>query len=193
MRNGNFLAEEPPERLIARYGAQTLEEVFLKLSIKQDTDYCSNKTQSIVNNVIESNDSNRKPEDYRQSNELDYLPPETKYASILPDFYPRINGKRMKALIWKSLVWMIRNLPPMFCVIMIPVIQIPTVYYAIGHDPVDLNVAVTNYETNNSVNCNQTMTCYSNQLSCIYLGYLEKRALNLVRYNGIKLMQSHYG
>ncbi|KAF2897638.1 hypothetical protein ILUMI_08550 [Ignelater luminosus] len=188
MRSGKFLAEEPPERLIARYNAQTLEEVFLKLSVKQNRDYCSNKSQSIVNNVIESIATNNKPKDCGQSNanELDFLPdipPEAKYVSKLSDYYPRISGKHMKALIWKSLLWMMRNLPPVFCVIMIPVIQIPIIYYAVGHDPVDLNVAVTNYETNNTIACNQTMSCFSDQLSCVYLGYLERRALNLIYFD----------
>lgn len=35
MRQGRLLAEEPPNDLIQRYGAETLEEVFLDLSRKQ--------------------------------------------------------------------------------------------------------------------------------------------------------------
>ncbi|KAF2897639.1 hypothetical protein ILUMI_08551, partial [Ignelater luminosus] len=188
MRNGKFLAEEPPESLIARYNAETLEEVFLKLSIKQNIDYSTNKTQGIVNKVIVSIDSNNIQEEYMQSDTngqiyLPDVPPETKYVSKLSDYYPSINKKHMKALIWKSILWIMRNLPAVCLVITMPVLQISIICLAIGHDPVDLRVAVTNYETNNTVACNQTVTCYSNQLSCIYLGYLERRALNLIYFD----------
>lgn len=189
MRNGTFLAEEPPERLIARYNAQTLEEVFLRLSIKQNIDYCSDKSHSVINNVMESIiDSNNKPEDYTQfnTNELNYLPDvphETKHVPKLSDYYPRINGKHIKALVWKAFLWILRNWPAVCFVLSMPLVQLSIIILAIGHDPVDLRVAVTNYETNNTVSCNHTMACYNDELSCVYLGYLEKRALNLVGRN----------
>lgn len=36
MRGGYFLAEESPERLINQYNAESLEDVFLKLSVIQN-------------------------------------------------------------------------------------------------------------------------------------------------------------
>lgn len=36
MRGGYFLAEESPEKLLAHFGAETLEDVFLKLSVMQN-------------------------------------------------------------------------------------------------------------------------------------------------------------
>lgn len=36
MRGGYFLAEESPERLISQYNAESLEDVFLKLSVIQN-------------------------------------------------------------------------------------------------------------------------------------------------------------
>lgn len=38
MRSGKLLAEESPDALLSMYQAQTLEEVFLKLSRKQEHD-----------------------------------------------------------------------------------------------------------------------------------------------------------
>lgn len=35
MRNGTLLAEDRPDRLLARYACSTMEEVFLKLSLRQ--------------------------------------------------------------------------------------------------------------------------------------------------------------
>lgn len=36
MRGGYFLAEESPEKLLTHFGAETLEDVFLKLSVMQN-------------------------------------------------------------------------------------------------------------------------------------------------------------
>lgn len=36
MRGGYFLAEESPDRLMQMYGAESLEDVFLKLSVIQN-------------------------------------------------------------------------------------------------------------------------------------------------------------
>lgn len=49
MREGKILAEESPEKLIASFGTETLEEVFLILSRKQD--------EAKLNNAIASMDS----------------------------------------------------------------------------------------------------------------------------------------
>lgn len=35
MRNGTLLAEDSPARLLARFGCATMEDVFLKLSVRQ--------------------------------------------------------------------------------------------------------------------------------------------------------------
>lgn len=54
MRSGKLLAEEAPQVLLQRYGCQSLEEVFLKLSRKQGN---ANTTVELTTNNITTPDS----------------------------------------------------------------------------------------------------------------------------------------
>lgn len=207
LRGGNFLAEESPQRLINRYGAETLEEVFLMLSVRQNTVETENQTVvpiGVVNQslTLDENDINKveviSSNGYTDKQALDSypvddvddeieflpeVPPQKHYPTKCTDYLPNMTWFRLKAITWRGFVWMLRNIPAMLVIIMLPVTQIPIFCLAIGHDPVDLPVAVVNYETNNVVNCQHALSCGHTQLSCTYLGYLEKRALTLVYYN----------
>lgn len=52
MRGGYFLAEESPERLMSSYNAESLEDVFLKLSVIQNMG--KRRRSSILQEVTES-------------------------------------------------------------------------------------------------------------------------------------------
>lgn len=52
MRGGKFLAEESPEDLLRKYHAESLEDVFLKLSVLQNMG--KRRRSSIAKEVIES-------------------------------------------------------------------------------------------------------------------------------------------
>lgn len=51
MRGGRFLAEESPTELITRYNAESLEDVFLKLSVLQNMG--KRRRSSILADVVE--------------------------------------------------------------------------------------------------------------------------------------------
>lgn len=51
MRGGRFLAEEPPGELMTRYNAESLEDVFLKLSVLQNLG--KRRRSSILADVVE--------------------------------------------------------------------------------------------------------------------------------------------
>lgn len=51
MRGGRFLAEEAPSELIRRYQAESLEDVFLKLSVLQNMG--KRRRSSILAGVVE--------------------------------------------------------------------------------------------------------------------------------------------
>lgn len=51
MRGGRFLAEESPTELIRRYNAESLEDVFLKLSVLQNMG--KRRRSSILADVVE--------------------------------------------------------------------------------------------------------------------------------------------
>jgi len=52
MRGGYFLAEESPEQLIVHFGAESLEDVFLKLSVIQNMG--KRRRSSILQGVTDS-------------------------------------------------------------------------------------------------------------------------------------------
>lgn len=52
MRGGRFLAEETPTTLMDRYGAESLEEVFLKLSVLQNMG--KRRRSSILQEITDS-------------------------------------------------------------------------------------------------------------------------------------------
>lgn len=52
MRGGYFLAEESPERLISQFNADSLEDVFLKLSVIQNMG--KRRRSSIVQSVTDT-------------------------------------------------------------------------------------------------------------------------------------------
>ncbi|KAF2878619.1 hypothetical protein ILUMI_27552 [Ignelater luminosus] len=223
MRGGYFLAEESPEKLLTQFRTQTLEDVFLKLSVIQNLGRRRRSSiaqevavgipvpQGVVNDsaVLDDVDSGEaceisgefgdnisissrgcrrvsiapSPEDEGPIAPVMEIPPDDVHPTKISDYLFVFKGNHMKALVWKNLLWMIRNIPVMLFIIALPVAQIVLFCLSIGHDPVNLPVAVVNYEANNSINCEQSLTCNTTQLSCSYLGYLEKRALNLIYYD----------
>lgn len=52
MRGGYFLAEESPDKLLMRFGSETLEDVFLKLSVMQNKG--RRRRSSILQDVTET-------------------------------------------------------------------------------------------------------------------------------------------
>lgn len=52
MRGGRFLAEETPNSLMERYAAESLEEVFLKLSVLQNMG--KRRRSSILQEITDS-------------------------------------------------------------------------------------------------------------------------------------------
>lgn len=58
MRGGRFLAEEAPDMLLQRYGCDSLEDVFLKLAVKQNrgkrrrSSIAQEHVQNVVSNVV---------------------------------------------------------------------------------------------------------------------------------------------
>ncbi|KAF2899985.1 hypothetical protein ILUMI_06201 [Ignelater luminosus] len=94
-----------------------------------------------------------------------------------------INIIHLRALLWKNFSWMIRNTPMMLCVLVLPVLQGVIFCLSVGHDPINLPIAVVNRETTDAGNCQNNITCDSVHLGCSYLKYLEKRDLILTYYD----------
>ncbi|XP_076758531.1 ABC transporter G family member 23 [Xylocopa sonorina] len=195
MRGGKLLAEESPTKLMEMHNADSLEDVFLKLSKKQNMGL--RRRSSILSSVtgvppeVDVDDemsgefgdnvsisSRRRSVTINDGNVSD-LPPEEKTTS----HSKMIDLKHMKALIWKNFLWMWRNVGIMLFIIGLPVAQIVLFCLSIGKDPVGLKLAVVNHELNNSNDpCTPTIGCDWTLLSCRYLQHLESTSVKLVPY-----------
>ncbi|XP_076175367.1 ABC transporter G family member 23 [Ptiloglossa arizonensis] len=191
MRGGKLLAEETPMKLMEMHNLDSLEDVFLKLSKRQNMGL--RRRSSILSSVTgvppEENHAddemsgefgdNVSVSSRRRSVAVDdgnvpELPPEEKGSH---DFQ-MLNAQHMKALIWKNFLWMWRNVGMMLFIIGLPVVQIVLFCVSIGKDPVGLTLAIVNHELNNTMeSCVPTVGCDWSQLSCRFLQHLEKRSV----------------
>ncbi|KAF2883419.1 hypothetical protein ILUMI_22753 [Ignelater luminosus] len=156
MRKGVLLAEQAPESLISQFNALTLEEVFLKLSIAQNTQQGKLIFDNLQSSVSMASTSRIKM---------------------------ICKAHHVRALVWKNGLWLISHIPILLFTLTMPVIQMVLFLVCIGHNPRDLPIAVVNYESNNDPNCNTTLFCNSSRLSCSYFSYIKAHGLNLIYYN----------
>ncbi|KAB0795299.1 hypothetical protein PPYR_12138 [Photinus pyralis] len=162
MRGGRFLAEESPRDLLVKFSTDSLEEVFLRLSANQI--------------LMKENESNDMP------GKRDSLTQRSQNLVEKSHFLPSIHWDHLRTLLWINGLWMLRNLPVVLFMLLLPLVQMSLFCSAIGHNPKGLTVAIVNYETQNLSNCDTTLACNSSTLSCGYLYYLKGKDLNFVYY-----------
>ncbi|XP_043268135.1 ABC transporter G family member 23 isoform X2 [Venturia canescens] len=198
MRGGRFLAEESPRRLMEMHHLDTLEDVFLKLSKKQNMGL--RRRSSILSSVtgvppeVDVDDemsgefgdnvsvcSRRKSIAVSADEAIAAeLPPEEEGSSNIKTLDPQ----HMKALIWKNFLWMWRNFGIMAFIIGLPAVQIILFCLSIGKDPVGLKLAIVNNELNSSMEpCIPTTGCDRTMLSCRFLKHLEQRTVVLLPHD----------
>ncbi|KAG6451240.1 ABC transporter G family member 20 isoform X2 [Manduca sexta] len=180
MRGGRFLAEEAPSELIRRYNAESLEEVFLKLSVIQNLG--KRRRSSILADVVEKVELPTMPDpsaiDLEEAEigeisgefgdnvsmsskgrvvvtpdvpmPVESLPPEEKATRSFVETIKPMKWHHMKALIWKNFWSLFRNFGVIAFIMGLPVSQMVFFCLAIGHYPVGLPIAVVNYESNST-------------------------------------------
>ncbi|XP_046806084.1 ABC transporter G family member 23 [Lucilia cuprina] len=175
LRGGRMLAEESPEFLRQQYNADSLEEVFLKLSVLQNMGKRrrSSIAQEIVEQVAVPAISNPALDLSDEQNPAEIsgefgdnismssairdpissqaapappLPPEQEIQTSFLYNLHVMSSHHLHALIWKNFLWMMRNVGIMLFIVGLPVVQIILFCYAIGHDPTGLKIAVSNHE-----------------------------------------------
>lgn len=176
MRGGYFLAEESPTKLMQQFAAESLEEVFLKLSVIQNMG--KRRRSSILQGVTEaisvpsgavnegailddevgeisgefgdnvSMSSRSRVSIAPEDPDLSTLeiPPEENPPLSFAERFRILKFSHMKALIWKNFLWMWRNIPIMLFLIGLPVSQTVLFCLSIGHDPTGLPISVVNHE-----------------------------------------------
>ncbi|XP_032592971.1 ABC transporter G family member 20 [Drosophila grimshawi] len=175
LRGGKMLAEESPTYLRQQYNAESLEDVFLKLSVIQNMGKRrrSSIAQEIVEQVTVPAISNPALDmsDEQHAAEISgefgdnismssaARDPISSTAPAAPPLPPAedmptsiwyklhvMQSHHLHALIWKNFLWMMRNVGIMLFIVGLPVLQILLFCYAIGHDPTGLKLAVANHE-----------------------------------------------
>ncbi|BES96859.1 ABC-2 type transporter [Nesidiocoris tenuis] len=211
MRGGKFLAEESPEELLRRYNSDSLEDAFLKLSILQNRG--KRRRSSITSSVLAANAASipelQDMPDFETQSEIsgefgdnmslanvkvgtgseppspttDPVPPEDEVESSWTDNLKVYTSHHMKALIWKNMLWMCRNIGVLIFTIAMPIFQTTFFCLAIGHDPAGLKLAVVNNERPGMVSCEYNQSCYTDDLGCRYLDHLATRKHDLIPYD----------
>ncbi|KAF5284915.1 hypothetical protein FQA39_LY16870 [Lamprigera yunnana] len=166
MREGYIVAEESPQMLLSKLDCDTLEDAFLKLSLLQNERTCCDVSyeQRFKFGSVNKSEHNVIPSKVLQ------------YAKT-----GRQQQQHLKAILWKNLLWMMKNAVLMSSVVALPAVIITLFCISFGHHPYDFNVAVVNYETNRT-SCDP-LQCNANELSCQYLQNLRKKSFNLVEFD----------
>ncbi|VVC96253.1 ABC transporter G family member 23 [Leptidea sinapis] len=206
MRGGRFLAEESPMELMRRYQADSLEDVFLKLSVMQNMG--KRRRSSILADIVEKVEIPAIPDptaldiedgDIGEiSGEFgDNVSMSSKGRSVVADltlpvealppddddpkgYIERIKPMKlhhMKALIWKNFWSLFRNFGLLSFIIGLPLSQMVLFCLAIGHYPVGLPVGVVNHEVPNITHG----VCSYNKDICPYID--ETSEWNLTRFS----------
>lgn len=189
MRGGRFLAEESPTELITRYNAESLEDVFLKLSVLQNMG--KRRRSSILADVVERVEIPSIPDPTSvevedeigeisgefgdnvsmsskgrgivvESNLVEALPPEEKPPSGLLQRIKPMQLHHMEALVWKNFWSLFRNYGLLSFIIGLPLSQMILFCLAIGHYPNSLPIGIVNYEVganNTKVLCDYDRSC----------------------------------
>ncbi|KAB0791854.1 hypothetical protein PPYR_03654 [Photinus pyralis] len=150
MRKGYVVVEAPPLTLLKQFNVNTLEEAFLELSRQQN-----DSRKRLVYRFTEE-----------AMNDAGFgCALETNSAS---------SWQKVRALVWKQFVAMSRNLTLLTFTVLSTSMSVAIFFLVYGHDPKSITVGVANYETN-TTSCSPP-DCYSNSLSCNYVGLLNRGA-----------------
>ncbi|XP_033122865.1 ABC transporter G family member 20-like, partial [Anneissia japonica] len=166
MRNGRLLSESPPVDLMAYHQKNSLEEVFLKLCMRELTDV----DQEATGFVVKTDDGNKKDEEVCFQNGISCSsrgssadephtstedPDET--TSLLGNSSKKAKksctscyGPRLQivtAMTFKDILKLIRNPMGLFFSFLVPLIQACLFCVCIGNDPTDLGMAIVNGDT----------------------------------------------
>jgi len=140
MRSGKLLAEERPPVLLSRYQVHSLEEVFTKLCVRQD---------SGLGPGIKENWQNGNPtllyapvmDPQNTNTDIAYNHSKSSYWSTCGP-----SPTNLWALLVKNFLKIRRNIPMLLFIFLLPAIQVIFFCIAIGQKPTGLRLGIVNYE-----------------------------------------------
>ncbi|KAK9499328.1 hypothetical protein O3M35_002381 [Rhynocoris fuscipes] len=165
MRAGTILAESDPKQMLTSYNCDTLEQVFLYLSHKQESGISYEAEQQEMKNYP---NPTKKP-----------VAPIKNRMDICP--------VHIYSHIWKNIYWLKRNKPILAFLLTLPIVISALFVLTIGRDPLGLKLGVVNEELPDGIDvCNRfaaNLTCsLEYPMSCKFLDTLEKKQINLIGY-----------
>lgn len=193
MRGGRLLAEESPANLLRQFQTDSLEEVFLILSRKQEqgeiTDNNGMNAGSVANSInsISTVDTNHASTDALATRKSKKKRNRKADKTLKEYFTPDLNSLRMKALLTKNWMQFYRNVTGVVFLLLFPIIQTSVFITSVGGNIKDIPLAIVNEEMPNGCadfNYNQSAIldgydCYYKQLSCRYLMILDDPMLTI--------------
>ncbi|XP_056637728.1 uncharacterized protein LOC130445863 [Diorhabda sublineata] len=205
MREGRLLAEESPSRLLTLFNSETLEQVFLLLSKRQEDGRLSELADSHQPVVDEQNNSvlMNEPTGSRVSVattvstfEMENGSKDVLTKNKLLKRQNSLNKRRMKALLDKNWKQFYRNITGIIFLMTFPIIQVGIFMSAVGGDIKSIPIGVVNDETMTiscpdfSINGSATPTddgsCHFSNMSCRFLTYLDHPMIRKVYYDELE-------
>ncbi|XP_014283072.1 ABC transporter G family member 23 isoform X2 [Halyomorpha halys] len=168
MRGGVLLAEGDPKSLMNQYGFDTLEEVFLQLSYKQE----AGDDFDIDNQTVK---------DYPKPAQKPKPPVKQKCIFTM---------NHLIAHFLKNYFFLRRNLGILAFLLCLPIVQCTLFDLSIGRDPLGLKVGLVNDEISSERDCkvsSTNVTCsVEYPASCRYMAALEKKQMKLILFKDEK-------
>ncbi|XP_046645726.1 ABC transporter G family member 20-like [Daphnia pulicaria] len=182
MRSGRLLVEESPANLLRDYGLSSLEDVFLKLCLKDDGNVPAG--QSTESNLVALKDTDQISAQQPPNGHVNMSVPQVRIpsSSKRPSFKMTMpSPHRVGALIRKNYLLSFRNIGIFLFTYLLPALQAALFNVTLGHEPMGLKMAVVNEEIDSSLGrvCNYTTDCAYSMLSCRYLRYINNNIIQV--------------
>ncbi|CAH1102725.1 unnamed protein product [Psylliodes chrysocephalus] len=201
MREGRLLAEESPSRLLTLFNSETLEDVFLTLSRRQEEGKLPAVSSLPIvddqNNsvIVTDNTGSRTSVATVSTFEIGHGSTDilTKKKSLKTS--NSLNKSRMKALLDKNWKQFYRNVTGIFFLMTFPIIQVGIFMSAVGGDIKNIPLGIVNDESmlvncsNFSINgsaipsTDEYGVCHFRNLSCRFLMHLDHPMIHKVYYD----------
>lgn len=200
MRGGKLMAEESPADLIVRFQAETLEEVFLSLSVRQNEGKLSIEDCATVPQItVESGSVQSLGSEVSltgKTGSTDLLAEcSTKKRRRKASPYS-VNPDRLKALFYKNWYQTFHNYSGVAFMFLFPLIHMVVFFLAIGADVHSIPLAFVNAENGSCPNFDITKSlvfnndtdaddCEFTQMSCRFIEEVEDPMIDKIFYTNL--------
>ncbi|XP_034254309.1 ABC transporter G family member 20-like isoform X2 [Thrips palmi] len=189
MRRGALLAEDTPDHLLAALSCSTLEDVLLKLCLAQDSndpdgDHFQRALKASGTRMAHEVDAPRdgSEDDPKAAKDGAAQDAEEGIRAAKVEMRTSRSGSRMKALLWKNVMWLWRHKIIALAFTFLPAFIALVYNGGVGGTPRDLHLAVVNHE----VDCGawpglSRLNCSAPRgLSCIFVDEMKASSLRPV-------------